>query len=267
MDTTQLADLIFQKKSMLCVGLDTDPARIPTALQSEADPVFAFNKAIIEATLPYAVAYKPNLAFYEALGSKGWESLQKTMEFIDGRAYTIADAKRGDIGNTANMYAKAFFEDLNFDSVTLSPYMGADTVQPFLHYPGKAVILLALTSNPGSADFQLLPSEGRPLYQQVLEKSQNWGNADQMMYVVGATQAEKMQHIRQIVPHHFLLVPGIGAQGGSLEAVCEHGMNQNGGLLINSSRAILYASDSADFADVAAQKAAAYQQTMANFLP
>lgn len=262
MNRTTLFDHIRQKSSFLCVGLDPDLPRIPRHLLQEVDPIFAFNRQIIDATHDYCVAYKPNLAFYEVLGPKGWESLQKTLEYIPAGIFTIADAKRGDIGNTAGLYARAFFEQMNFDAVTVAPYMGQDSVKPFLH-PGKWVILLALTSNEGSADFQHLPTGyGSYLYEQVIEVSRAWAGADQLMYVVGATQADRLASIRQRVPEHFLLVPGVGAQGGSLEAVARHGMNAQCGLLVNSSRDIIYAGHGRSFAAAAGQAAQTLQQHM-----
>jgi orotidine-5'-phosphate decarboxylase len=271
MTRQQLVHQIFAKRSFLCVGLDTDPALIPAHLQHLPDPVFEFNKAIIDATQQYAVAYKPNIAFYEALGPAGWLSLQKTMDYIPKHIFTIADAKRGDIGNTSKLYAKTFFEPqaagFNFDSVTVAPYMGADSVTPFLSYPNKWVILLALTSNQGSADFQLIENQSQtPLYQQVLQRSQAWGNSHNMMYVVGATQANMLATIRQTIPDHFLLVPGVGAQGGSLEQVAQYGINKDCGLLVNASRSIIYASTSADFATAAAAEAASIQAQMQTIL-
>lgn len=251
---------------MLCVGLDTDISKLPAHLKKEQDPIFAFNKAIIDATADHCIAYKPNLAFYEALGAKGWESLEKTLEYIPEEIFTIADAKRGDIGNTAGLYAKAFFDNMNFDSVTIAPYMGRDSVDPFLAYKDKWTILLARTSNTSSKDFQELLLNDEYLYQHVIRKSSEWAGADQMMYVVGATQPESLRLIRQMVPEHFLLIPGVGAQGGSIAEVCEAGLNQNGGLLINSSRQILYASDGKDFAAAAAKQAKQLQQEMAVYL-
>jgi orotidine-5'-phosphate decarboxylase len=231
------------------------------------DPIFEFNKAIIDATLPYAVAYKPNIAFYEAHGIKGWESLKKTIEYIPKEVFTIADAKRGDIGNTSGMYARAFFEEMNFDSITVAPYMGKDSVSPFLEFEDKWVILLAATSNPGYADFQSqILENGRPLYEQVIQTSAKWGNTDNLMYVVGATRPEALAEIRKIIPDHFLLIPGVGAQGGDMAAVCQAGMNAQCGLLINSSRGIIYASDKPDFAEVAAKEAKKIQLEMASFL-
>jgi orotidine-5'-phosphate decarboxylase len=258
---------VLRKKSFLCVGLDTDIRKIPKHLLDTQDPIFEFNKAIIDATLPYAVAYKPNIAFYEAHGSKGWESLKKTIDYIPSDVFTIADAKRGDIGNTSGMYARAFFEEMNFDSITVAPYMGEDSITPFLQFPDKWVILLAATSNPGFADFQSqLLENGSPLYEQVIRTSANWGTTDNMMYVVGATRPETLAEIRRIIPNHFLLIPGVGAQGGDLVAVCKAGLNDQCGLLINSSRGIIYASDKEDFASVAASEALKIQLEMAALL-
>ena len=267
MDKKALFEQIKQKQSYLCVGLDTDINRIPQHLLKEEDPVFAFNKQIIDATADYCVAYKPNIAFYEALGPKGWESLQRTLDYIPDTHFSIADAKRGDIGNTSRLYAQAFFENMDFDSITVAPYMGEDSVKPFLAFDGKWVILLALTSNPGSNNFQRLQLEGgNKLFEEVLQTSQQWGSDEQLMYVVGATQASALQEIRKIIPNHFLLVPGVGAQGGSLEEVSKYGMNQQCGLLVNSSRGIIYASNGADFAQAAQQKAQAIQQEMVKYL-
>ena len=268
MNREQLYKQIQKKSSYLCVGLDTDLTKIPKHLLSATDPVFEFNKQIIDATHSYAVAYKPNIAFYEALGSKGWESLQKTLEYIPSDIFTIADAKRGDIGNTSSLYAKAFFEQMNFDSITVAPYMGEDSVKPFLQFNDKWVILLAHTSNPGSSDFQLLESTvtGRKLYEEVLLKSQQWGTPDQLMYVVGATQAEKMESIRGLAPEHFFLVPGIGAQGGDLEMVSKYGMNKQCGLLVNSARSIIYASSGSDFAVKAGDEAKKVKEEMSRYL-
>lgn len=249
------------------MGLDTDINRIPKHLLSEEDPIFAFNKQIIDATADYCVAYKPNIAFYEAMGATGWESLQKTLAYIPENIFTIADAKRGDIGNTSQLYARAFFEQMTFDSITIAPYMGEDSVKPFLDFEGKWAILLALTSNMGSNDFQQLElNSGEKVFEKVLQSSQKWGNEEQLMYVVGATQADAFESIRKHAPHHFLLVPGIGAQGGDLAAVCQHGMNKDCGLLVNSSRGIIYASSEADFAKKAGQKAQEIQQQMAGLL-
>lgn len=270
MNKEQLFENIKKKHSFLCVGLDTDIKKIPKHLLSEEDPVFEFNKAIIDATAPYSIAYKPNLAFYESMGVKGWISFEKTIAYLNNfypDQFIIADAKRGDIGNTSAMYARTFFEEMNIDSVTVAPYMGEDSVSPFLSYKGKWVILLALTSNKGSHDFQLTTDEnGERLFEKVLRKSQEWGNADNMMYVVGATQGRMFEDIRKIVPEHFLLVPGIGVQGGSLEEVCKYGMNKQCGLIVNSSRAIIYADSTPLFAQTAAEKAKEVQQQMAEQL-
>ena len=265
MTTKQLVDQIHQKKSFLCIGLDVDLDKIPEFLLEKEDPIFEFNKAIIEATHHLAVAYKPNTAFYEAYGIKGWQSLQKTIEYLNANypeIFTIADAKRGDIGNTSTMYAKAFFEDLQFDSVTVAPYMGSDSVEPFLAFEDKHTILLALTSNKGAYDFQTRMLEDKEVYKQVLETSKKWKNSQQLMYVVGATKVEFLKEIRQLVPDSFLLVPGIGAQGGSLDEVCRYGINDQIGLLINSSRGIIYTSKEKDFAGKAAEKALGLQKQM-----
>lgn len=267
MNRIDLFKKIQDKKSFLCVGLDTDLSKIPSHILKTSDPVFEFNKQIIDQTAEFAVAYKPNIAFYEALGPKGWESLQKTVEYIPEDIFTIADAKRGDIGNTSSLYAKAFFETMDFDSITVAPYMGVDSVKPFLEFENKWVILLALTSNEGSADFQFIPSQsGKPLFQEVLEKSSKWGNPDNMMYVVGATRGEKIAEVRKVVPDHFFLVPGVGAQGGSLEDVAKFGMNSHCGLLVNSSRGIIYAGKDKDFAKVAGNEAKKLQQEMKTLL-
>ncbi len=265
MTTKELVTQIQAKKSFLCIGLDVDLAKIPAFLLETEDPIFEFNKAIIDATHDLAVSYKPNIAFYEAHGIKGWISLQKTIEYLNANypeLYTIADAKRGDIGNTASMYAKAFFEDLAFDSVTVAPYMGKDSVEPFLDFENKHTILLALTSNPGAFDFQTQRIGETELYKTVLETSKTWKNSEQLMYVVGATKADYFTEIRKIVPDSFLLVPGVGAQGGDLQAVCKYGMNDQVGLLINSSRGIIYASNGTDFAEQARAKALEMQQEM-----
>ena len=265
MTSQELTEQIFKKKSFLCVGLDTDLERIPTYLLSEKDPVFSFNKAIIDATHEFCVAYKPNIAFYEALGVDGWKALKKTINYLHSEypdLYTIADAKRGDIGNTSRMYAKAFFEDLGFDSVTVAPYMGRDSVEPFLEFTNKHTILLALTSNQGAFDFQTLKTDDKELYKKVIETSREWENSENLMYVVGATKAEYLAEIRKMIPENFLLVPGVGAQGGSLEEVCKFGMASNVGLLVNSSRKIIYASDSSNFAEIAGAKAEAMQNQM-----
>jgi orotidine-5'-phosphate decarboxylase len=265
MTTKQLIEQIKIKKSFLCIGLDVDLNKIPQHLLKEKDPIFAFNKAIIDATHHLCVAYKPNTAFYEAYGIKGWQSLEKTIKYLNENypeIFTIADAKRGDIGNTSTMYAKAFFEDLAFDSVTVAPYMGKDSVEPFLAFEDKHTIMLALTSNQGAFDFQTKTVEGKELYKQVLETSKTWENSQNLMYVVGATKAEYLADIRKIIPNSFLLVPGVGAQGGNLQDVCKYGMTDTVGLLINSSRGIIYASKNKDFALVAAEKASILQQEM-----
>jgi len=265
MTTQQLHEQILQKKSFLCVGLDPDLTKIPPHLLETEDPIFEFNKAIIDATHDLAVGYKPNTAFFEAYGIKGWISLQKTINYINENfpeMFTIADAKRGDIGNTSSMYAKAFFEDLNFDSVTVAPYMGKDSVEPFLAFENKHTIMLALTSNEGAFDFQTLNVNGKELYKQVLETSKTWKNSQNLMYVVGATKAEYFADIRKIVPDNFLLVPGIGAQGGSLSEVCKYGMNDKVGLLVNSARTIIYASKGTDFAEKAREEALSVQKEM-----
>lgn len=267
MTRDQLVEQIKLKQSYLCVGLDTDLEKIPRHLLRLKDPVFEFNKRIIDATHPYCVAYKPNIAFYEALGAKGWESLQKTLEYIPKEYFTIADAKRGDIGNTSALYAKAFFQQMNFDALTVAPYMGEDSVKPFLEFEKKWVILLVHTSNPGSQDFQLLETQdGKYLYQEVIFASQRWANPDKMMYVVGATHADKIGAIRALAPDYFFLVPGVGAQGGDLEAVSKAGLNSQCGLLVNSSRAIIYASSDQTFVDAAAKAAKAVQQQMSTYL-
>ena len=267
MNRQQLINEIFSKKTFLCVGLDTDINKIPEHLKKEEDPIFAFNKAIIEATAPYCVAYKPNLAFYECYGLKGMVAFEKTIKYLKENHpnhFIIADAKRGDIGNTSKMYAQTFFEEYNLDSVTVAPYMGEDSVKPFLEYDGKWVILLALTSNKGSHDFQLTEDQqGERLFEKVLKKSQEWGTTETLMYVVGATQGKMFEDIRRIAPNHFLLVPGVGAQGGSLQEVCKYGMTKDCGLLVNSSRGIIYAGKDKDFAEMAAQKAKELQQEMA----
>lgn len=261
MTSKELFEQIQQKKSFLCIGLDADIDKIPKHLLKLEDPVFEFNKQIIESTKDLCVAYKPNIAFYESMGPKGWESLRKTLEIIPKNIFTIADAKRGDIGNTSKMYAKTFFKTLSFDSVTVAPYMGSDSVKPFLSFNNKWVILLALTSNDGGLDFQLFENEnGEKLYQKVLNVSKSWG--ENLMYVVGATRADALAEIRKIVPNKFLLIPGVGAQGGSLEDVCEYGLNDQCGLLINSSRGIIYASDGIDFAKKSRLKALELQSKM-----
>jgi orotidine-5'-phosphate decarboxylase len=271
MNRRQLFQQIQKKKSFLCIGLDTDIKKIPQHLLKFDDPVFAFNKAIVDATHHLAVAYKPNLAFYESNGPKGWESLAKTVEYIrqtDHDIFLIADAKRGDIGNTSAMYAKTFFETYDFDAVTLAPYMGLDTVAPFLSFEGKWSVVLALTSNKSAADFQYLTDSksGNKLFESVLKTAKNWGTSDQIMFVVGATKAEALKEIRQIIPDSFLLVPGIGAQGGSLEEVSNYGMNDHCGLLVNSSRGIIFASNGTDFAEKAAASAESLRKEMEEYL-
>jgi len=270
MNHTQLFELIRKKRSFLCVGLDSDPAKLPTHLMTLEDPVFEFNKRIIEATLPYAIAYKPNLAFYESRGMNGLSSLNKTMDYLEkyrDEVFTIADAKRGDIGNTSTQYARAVFDKdasgFSFDAITVAPYMGEDSVKPFLEFPGKWAIILALTSNQGADDFQLtLDSLAMPLFKKVLMISQNWGTHDNIMYVVGATRAEMLDEVRKIVPDHFLLVPGVGAQGGSLQEVAKYGMNSTCGLLVNASRSILFASKGTDYAEMAEKEARSMQLEM-----
>ena len=262
MTRNDLFKKILEKKSYLCIGLDTDLDKIPKHLLDEEDPIFAFNKAIIDATRDLCVAYKPNLAFYEAQGLKGWAALEKTVKYIGNQHFTIADAKRGDIGNTSRMYAKAFFENMDFDAVTVAPYMGEDSVMPFLEFEGKWVILLALTSNVGSMDFQFQ----HDLFKSVLKTAQTWGTPDNLMFVIGATHPERFLEIRRLAPHSFFLVPGIGAQGGDLNRVSEYGMNDQCGLLINSSREIIYASPDIDFAEKARASALKTQQKMAEFL-
>ena len=270
MTKQELYDNIKRKRTFLCVGLDTDINKIPQHLLSEEDPVFAFNAAIIDATAPYCIAYKPNLAFYESMGVQGWTAFEKTVRYIRSNypdQLIIADAKRGDIGNTSAMYARTFFEEMDVDALTVAPYMGEDSVTPFLKYEGKWVILLALTSNAGSLDFQLTESrDGERLFEKVLRKSQQWGDDSRMMYVVGATRGRMFEDIRCIVPDHFLLVPGIGAQGGSLEEVCRYGLNDRCGLIVNSSRAIIYADRTDRFAEAAAQEAQRVQLQMSKFL-
>jgi orotidine-5'-phosphate decarboxylase len=267
MTRQQLVAQILQKKSYLCVGLDVDVDRFPSSVLELDDPVFEFNKAIIDATKAHCVAYKLNLAFYEALGLDGWKSLQRTVDYLPDTHFTIADAKRGDIGNTSKKYAQAFFERMNFDSITVAPYMGADSVEPFLAFDDKWVILLALTSNKGSQDFQFMVDKDEQLYERVLRTAQTWGTTDNLMFVVGATHPEQFKNIRSIAPEHFLLVPGVGAQGGDLKAISEHGLSKEVGLLVNSSRGIIYAGEKADnFAEQAGQAAKALQQEMATYL-
>ena len=267
MTKEQIFEHIRRKQSFLCVGLDADIRKLPACLLQEEDPIFSFNKAIIDATAPYCVAYKPNLAFYESMGVRGWVAFEKTVAYLRQHhpdQFIIADAKRGDIGNTSAMYARTFFEEADLDAVTVASYMGEDSVTPFLTYEDKWVVLLALTSNKGSHDFQLMTDEqGERLLEKVLRKSQEWAGSDRMMYVVGATQGRAFEDIRRIVPDHFLLVPGVGAQGGSLEEVCRYGMNAQCGLLVNSSRAIIYADSTENFAQVAGQKAREVQLQMA----
>lgn len=269
MTTQQLIQQIQQKKSFLCIGLDVDLEKIPQHLLTKEDPIFEFNKTIIDATHDLCVAYKPNIAFFEAYGVKGWISLKKTIQYINEnypQIFTIADAKRGDIGNTSTMYAKAFFQDLEFDSITVAPYMGKDSVEPFLSFENKHTIMLALTSNEGAFDFQTLTTNGKELYQQVIETSKTWKNTQNLMYVVGATKAEYFQEIRKIIPESFLLVPGVGAQGGNLQEVCKYGMNKNVGLLINSSRGIIYASKNQDFGIKSREEALKIQKEMKQIL-
>jgi len=269
MTRQELFQNIRRKQSYLCIGLDADLKKIPSYLLSEPDPIFTFNKQIIDATADLCVAYKPNIAFYEALGPKGWESLEKTLDYLPPDIFTIADAKRGDIGNTSELYARTYFDYFNFDSVTVAPYMGEDSVKPFLIKADKWVVLLALTSNAGADDFQLLPvgaDKPKYLFEAVLEKSLAWATPDQLMYVVGATQTNFIQRVRAVVPDHFLLVPGVGAQGGSLEEISRLGLNKYGGLLVNSSRDIIYAGSGKDFAQKARQKAQLVQQEMARYL-
>ncbi len=270
MTYTELAEQIKKRRSFLCIGLDTDPGSIPAHLLAEDDPVFAFNKAIIDATHDLAIAYKPNLAFYESQGAQGWISFEKTIRYIrsvDTGILIIADAKRGDIGNTSKQYARAFFETLGCDAVTVAPYMGEDSITPFLSYAGKWIIVLAITSNKGASDFQFFAnSEQKKLFEQVLERSSSWGTKENMMFVAGATRAEMLADIRRIVPDHFLLVPGVGAQGGSLQEVVTYGMNDHCGLIVNSSRGIIYASKGEDFALKAREAASEIQQEMARLL-
>lgn len=269
MNKQELIAQIQQKKSFLCIGLDVDLSKIPTHLLTEDDPIFEFNKQIIDATHHLAVAYKPNMAFYEAHGLKGWIALKKTIDYINANyseIFTIADAKRGDIGNTSTMYAKAFFEDLNFDSVTVAPYMGSDSVEPFLDFENKTTILLVLTSNKGGLDFQGLKTTKNELYKEVLKTALTWKNSENLMFVVGATKAEYFENIRKIVPNHFLLVPGVGTQGGNLQDVCKYGLTKDCGLLINSSRRIIYAGSDENFAQAAQTEALKLQQEMEQIL-
>jgi len=269
MDSSTLYTHILRKRSFLCVGLDTEPDKLPACVRNSPDPVFEFNRRIIDATARYVVAYKPNFAFYECQGSKGWESLKKSVNYIKENypdIFIIADAKRGDIGNTSKMYARAVFEDMPFDAVTVAPYMGEDSVMPFLSYQGKWAIILALTSNKGADDFQYHTAIDERLFEKVLKVSQKWGNTDNIMYVIGATRAEMLADVRKIVPDHFLLVPGVGAQGGSLAEVARYGMNSKCGLLVNSSRGIIFADGSENFDNVAGQKAREMQEEMAVYL-
>lgn len=266
MTRTELIKTIKEKKSMLCVGLDTDLTKIPKHLMQEADPTFAFNKAIIDATASYTIAYKINTAFYEAQGIKGWVSLQKTLDYIPDNIFTIADAKRGDIGNTADQYAQTFFHTYPFDSVTVAPYMGADSVTPFFQHEGKWAIVLGLTSNAGSTDFQLQTCGEELLYEKVLKTVTGWGTPDNLMFVIGATRKEQLEHVRTLIPNHFLLIPGVGTQGGDVATVCKSALNEDGGILINVSRGVIYASSGLDFASAAGDAAKMYQQEMAAFL-
>jgi orotidine-5'-phosphate decarboxylase len=267
MNKQELVSLIKQKRSYLCIGLDTDLKKIPSFLLKEKDPIFEFNKRIIDTTYKFAVAYKPNTAFYEAMGGQGWESLEKTLEYIPKEIFTIADAKRGDIGNTSSLYARAFFENMNFDSVTVAPYMGEDSVKPFLEFEGKWAIILALTSNVGSKDFQMVKAEDKEeIFIKVLKTASQWGNDTNTMFVVGATKAQMFATVRQYVPNHFLLVPGVGAQGGDLAEVSKYGMNKECGLLVNSSRGIIFASSGEDFAKDAAKEAEKIQIEMQEYL-
>ncbi len=269
MNKQALIAQIQQKKSFLCIGLDVDLDKIPTHLLAEEDPIFEFNKQIIDATHHLAVAYKPNVAFYEAYGLKGWTALKKTIDYLNTNypeIFTIADAKRGDIGNTSTRYAKAFFEDLNFDSITVAPYMGSDSVEPFLAFKDKFTILLALTSNKGGLDFQGLKIDGIELYKEVIKTALTWRNSENLMFVAGATKPTYFSEIRKIVPHHFLLVPGVGAQGGNLQEVCKYGLTKDCGLLVNSARSIIYASNGMDFAKAAQMEAYRLQQEMAQIL-
>jgi orotidine-5'-phosphate decarboxylase len=262
----ELYENILRRRSYLCVGLDSDPTLIPKHLLDYENPVLEFNRRIIEATAPYCVAYKPNTAFYEAGGAAGWQTLQDSLQYISDEHFIIADAKRGDIGNTSRLYARAFFEQMNFDAITVAPYMGSDSVQPFLEFNNKWVILLALTSNSGSQDFQVLKCGDERLYEEVIKVAHLWAKEDQLMFVVGATQAQELQNIRRLAPKNFLLVPGVGAQGGNLEEVSKYGMNKHCGLLVNASRSIIYASDGEDFAEAAAHEAEKMQEKMSDYL-
>lgn len=268
MTRQQLIEQINKKKSFLCVGLDTDITKIPEHLLDREDPVFEFNKQIIDATHDLCVAYKPNSAFYESLGAKGWDSLAKTEKHIPANIFKIIDAKRGDIGNTSKLYARAFFENMNFDSITVSPYMGIDSVSPFLEFKGKWAIILALTSNVGAMDFQFIPTaiKNNKIFEKILIRSQKWGTNENIMYVIGATQAEMLKEVRAIVPDHFLLIPGIGVQGGKLDEVAKYGLNKDCGLLVNASRSIIYASSGKDFAEKAREEASKLQKQMQGIL-
>ncbi|MFN0276189.1 MAG: orotidine-5'-phosphate decarboxylase [Chitinophagales bacterium] len=266
MTRQQLIQLIEHRKSYLCIGLDTDIEKIPAHLKKYPDPIFEFNKQIIDATKDLCIAYKPNIAFYEAYGSRGWESLEKTATYIGDEHFKIADAKRGDIGNTSSRYAEAFFKHMNFDAITVAPYMGEDSVTPFLRFENKFVILLALTSNKGSEDFQFMNENGERLFEKVIRKATSWGNADNLMFVIGATHPELFRNIRKLVPANFFLVPGIGAQGGDLKAISENGMNENYGLIVNSTRDIIYAGNGVDFAEKAREKALEVKQQMEKLL-
>ena len=269
MKIENLINQIKRKKSFLCVGLDVDLDKIPKHLHKHEDPIFEFSKAIIDSTYPFAIAYKPNLAFFESYGLKGWNSLEKIINYINSNypeIFTIADAKRGDIGNTSSKYARTFFETLNFDSITVNPYMGRDSIEPFLEYDNKYTILLSLTSNSGSSDFQFQLDNGKPLYLSVIKKSLSWKNKENLMYVIGATKAESLKEVREIIPNSFLLVPGIGAQGGSLSDVCRFGLNENCGLIVNSSRQIIYSDKSIDYAKKSAEISSLIQREMSEQL-
>lgn len=266
MNLTELSQQIIQKKTYLCVGLDTEFSKLPKHLQEQPNAILQFNKAIIDATKEYCVSYKINTAFYEVLGAKGWEIMEETLSYIPKTHFTIADAKRGDIGNTSTQYAKAFFETLNFDAITVAPYMGEDSIRPFLDYPNKVTIVLALTSNAGSKDFEILPTNNGLVYEQVLQKVSSWGTTANTMFVVGATKAESLRKVREIVPEHFLLIPGVGFQGGSLYDVSKNGLINNAGLLVNVGRSILYASNKEDFAQEAGIIAQQYQVEMEGYL-
>lgn len=267
MNRYQLIKQIREKRSFLCVGLDTDLTKIPKHLQQHPNAIFEFNKAIIDATKDQCVSYKINTAFYEALGLKGWQAMEETVNYIPSTHFKIADAKRGDIGNTSSQYAKAFFETLQFDAITVAPYMGEDSIRPFLEYEDKWTIVLGLTSNKGAQDFEMQKTGDEFLYEKVLRTIAQWGTPDNLMFVVGATQASELSNVRKIIPDHFLLVPGVGFQGGSLEDVSKHGMNKDCGLLVNASRAIIYAGDDENFADEAKEIAMQYQKEMSEYLP